>query len=133
MRLCNTMTGCPHFSLPRAIHPAAHSGRSGSLTAPPIFAATAMPALRTRAKETLSFAPDGNCEVRVACKPRFGADRYRQAAYEGEVDVRPSEVGRNAVQGGFEGGHPILALTSTGRPGQSPCSAPGRSRSHARS
>ena len=96
------------FSLPRVIRPAAQPATSGSLTVPPIFAVTAMPALRTRAKETLSFAP-GPADEEVAPAGlaadqqvvTAAADQRRGAAFAtGMEDVDAEE--RVAAAAAFE-------------------------------
>jgi hypothetical protein len=59
-------------------------------------------AIRTKPTDQgfgLGVARHGNREVSVARKPRFRPDRYRQAANEGEVDVRPRQGGGNPVEG----------------------------------
>jgi hypothetical protein len=77
----------------------------------------------------------GKChgEIGIPCEPRFGSNGHGQTADERERDTGLGELSADLTQGGFERGHPRLALRSTGRPGESPNSAPGRSRSHCRS
>src|SRR5205814_6717287 len=71
----------------------------------------------------------GNRHVGVSREPRFGTDGNGQAADERKCDAAFGEIGVNLAQCGFEGGH-AKRFTSTGRPGQSPNSAPGRCLSH---
>jgi hypothetical protein len=60
-----------------------------------------------------------------------GVRRIREAVQRATVEavVRFEGLPGEYPEGGFERGHANLVLRSTGRPGQSPDSAPGRSRS----
>jgi hypothetical protein len=78
----------------------------------------------------LSIACQGDREISISREPRLSPDGNGQAANQREGDVGSCEVGADLAQSGFERRHPDLSLTSTRRPGQSPNSAPGRSRSH---
>jgi len=72
-------------------------------------------------------------KIRISREPWLGANGNGQAADDRERDVSLGEVGADSTEGRFERCHPSLVPTSTDRPGQSPDSAPGRSRSHWRS
>jgi hypothetical protein len=67
----------------------------------------------TRAKaanQGLGFAVarNGDRKIRVAGKPRFGPDRYRQTADEREIGIGPNESSRDPMQGGFERGQATM-------------------------
>jgi len=81
-----------------------------------------------RASACASLA-SATARSRISREPRLGSHGYGQPANQGESNARSCEVGADLSQGGFKRGHPNLPRTSTGRPGQSPNVAPGRSRS----
>jgi hypothetical protein len=81
----------------------------------------------------LRIARQRNCEVGIPGKPGCGTRGNGEAANQCERDVGFSEVCVDLAQGRFERCHVKLVPMSTRRPGQSPASAPGRSRSQPRS
>ena len=76
---------------------------------------------------SLPIGGHGHRQIRISRKPGLGSDRDGETTHERERDVCSREFGADPAKGRVERGHPSLALISTGRPGQSPNSAPGRS------
>jgi hypothetical protein len=82
--------------------------------------------------ERLGFglASYGDRQIRVSGEARLTPDDDRQPADDGPLLSLAVELGLDSAQNRFEGGHRDGRGQSTGRPTQSPCSAPGRSWSH---
>ena len=69
-------------------------------------------------------------EIGIAREPRLRPRGNRQSTDQSEGNASLNEVGIDTPKDRFERGHAVRSVRSTRRPGLSPCSAPGRSRSH---
>ena len=69
-------------------------------------------------------------EIGIPCEPWLGPRGNRQSTDQSEGYAGLNQVGINPPKDRFERGHAVRSDRSTRRPGLSPCSAPGRSRSH---
>ncbi len=78
----------------------------------------------------LSVTSYSNRQIRIAGETRLTPDDDRQPADDGPLLSLTVELALDSTQDRFEGGHRDGRGQSTGRPTQSPCSAPGRSWSH---
>jgi len=78
----------------------------------------------------LRVARQRNRQIGVSREPRLGPRRDGQTANQSERRADFGEIGVDLTQRRFERCHANRALRSMARPGQSPDSEPGRSKSH---